>query len=349
VGRIIASRANEPNRRPNRVSRRTKNAPAHLTERRQRRNAKVLHSLVIAIGLTLASGVVARAAADRAENRIVSLTPAVTEILFAMGAGPEVVGVSQYCDFPPAAEKLPQVGSFLDPNLEAIVALRPNLIVSSWLSSDLRAIRTLNSLGYPTLIVRDDSLEDIRGSITQIGVRIGRSDQAAAMLEQMNQRFGAVRERLAGVKPRSVLMIVGHEPMIAVGSGTFLDQLIKMTGAINIADAAGGTWPRLSIEYIIARRPEVILDGQMGSDASSPSGFWRAYPMIPAVRNHHVYGYPEDRVLQPGPRVDESFELIAERIYPELWPELWPAAWLAPSNADETNPAQTARVADGHQ
>jgi iron complex transport system substrate-binding protein len=255
-----------------------------------------------------------------APQRVVSLTPAITEILFALGSGSEVVGVSQYCDYPPAVRNLPQVGTFLDPNVEAIVALRPTLIIGSWLSSDLRAIGTLKSLGYHVLVVHDNSLDEIRDSIRQIGAILGRREDAEALLQRINRRIDAVRERLTGVRPRTVLMVVGHEPMIAVGSGTFLDELIALANAINISDKAGEAWPRLSMEYVIAMRPEVILDGQMGSDPSSPSRFWDAYPMIPAVRDHRVYGYPEDRVLRPGPRIAQSFELIARRIHPRQWP-----------------------------
>ena len=108
--------------------------------------------------------------------RIVSLAPSVTETLFALGAGPEVVGVSQYCDYPPQVRDLPRVGSFLTPNLEAIIALRPTLVVGLELSSDVRQIRALNSMGYPVLLVSDDSLQQIETSIEKVGARIDRQD-----------------------------------------------------------------------------------------------------------------------------------------------------------------------------
>jgi iron complex transport system substrate-binding protein len=249
--------------------------------------------------------------------RIISLTPSVTEILFALGAGPEVVGVSQYCDYPPAAGKLPRVGSFLTPNIEAIVALRPTLVIGSWVSSGLPAFQSLNSMGYPTLIVKDNSLEQIEESIRVIGDRTGRSEQARDLLASINQHLDDVRRRLEGVKPRTVLMVVGHQPLIAVGGGTYLDELLHIAGGINIADGTGDSWPHLSIEYIVAMKPEVILDGQMGDDPTAPQRFWSEYPGIPAVKNHRIYSYPEDLTLHPGPRVWQSLELLASRIHPE--------------------------------
>ena len=116
-------------------------------------------------------------------------------------------------------------------------------------------------------------------------------------------------------------MLVGHQPIVAVGRGTFLDDLLKIARAENIADASSQQWPRLSVEFIISMRPEVILDGQMGSDPSSPGFFWSAYPTIPAVTMHRVSGYPDDPTLHPGPRVGKTLELLARLIHPEAWRE----------------------------
>ena len=253
-----------------------------------------------------------------AEMRIVSLAPSVTETLFALGAGPEVVGVSQYCDYPPQVRDLPRVGSFLTPNLEAILALRPTLVVGLELSSDVRQIRALNSMGYPVLLVSDDSLQQIEESIEKVGARINREEIAHQLVAKIKAQLASVREQLANVKPVRGLMLVGHQPIVAVGTGTYLDELLRIARTDNIATAANQQWPQLSIEYIIAMRPAVILDGAMGSDPSS-SEFWQKYPSIPAVRDHRVIGYPQDPILHSGPRVGQSLELIARMIHPEAF------------------------------
>lgn len=248
--------------------------------------------------------------------RIVSLAPSITETLFAIGAGPEVVGVSQYCDFPKAALKLPRVGSFLTPNIEEIVALRPTLIIGVSISSDTREFHALRAMGFRTLMLTDSTIGGIERSILQIGDATGRPIEARRLLGRLRRHLSAISERLRNVPTRRVLMVVGHQPMIAVGRGTFLDQLLKLAHADNIADAAGESWPRLSLEYIIASRPEVILDGAMGTVPPVPGDFWSRYRTIPAVRDGRVYGYPSEPTLQPGPRIWQSLEILARLIHP---------------------------------
>jgi iron complex transport system substrate-binding protein len=254
-------------------------------------------------------------------RRVVSLAPSVTETLFALGEGPTVVGVSQYCDYPPAAMRLPRVGTFLTPNIEAIVALRPTLIIGPGLASSRREVRALRKMGYPTMRVDEGSLDGIEQSIQLIGERTGQEQEARGLLGSIREQIGMVRARLQKVRPRTVLMLVGHQPMVAVGNGTYLDDLLKLAGADNIADLARQPWPRLSIEYIIAMRPEVILDGQMGNDSTTPDGFWARYPAIPAVRNHRIYSYPQNPVLHPGPRIGQSLEILARIIHPAVFGE----------------------------
>ncbi len=272
-------------------------------------------ALSVAAARAAAAAVTPDAAASPA--RIVSLAPSVTETLFALGEGSAVVGVSQYCDYPPAATHLPRVGTFLTPNVEAIAALRPTLIIGPGLSSNRRQVRALEAMGYGTMTVNDDSLAGIERSIALIGARTGHAAAARRLLASINARIDAVRARLQGVAPRTVVMLVGHQPTVAVGRGTFLDDLLRLAGADNIADLAPQSWPHLSLEYIIAMRPKVILDGQMGSNASTPAGFWSRYPTIPAVRDHRVFGYPDDPVLHPGPRVAQTLEILARLIHPE--------------------------------
>jgi iron complex transport system substrate-binding protein len=252
-------------------------------------------------------------------DRIVSLVPSVTETLFALGVGNEVVGVSSYDDYPPEVSKLAKVGSFLTPNLEAIAALRPTLVIGRGISANQREVHALRAMGYETLMIEDDSLSQIEQSIRVIGKRTGREGQADAIIARIEAKVNDVRTRVHPFPPRRALMLVGHQPIVAVGTGTYLDDLLKLAGAENIADASTQQWPQLSIEYIVAMRPEVILDGQMGSDPASPMRFWQAYPTIPAVRNRRVVGYPEDPTLHPGPRVGATLELIARLIHPEAW------------------------------
>lgn len=251
-------------------------------------------------------------------QRIVSLAPSVTETLFAIHAGPEVVGVSEYCDYPPAALKLPRVGSFLTPSVEAIVGLRPSLIVGLETSANEREIRALESMGYPVLLINDDSLRGIEDGIEKIGERTGHVEQAREVLTSMRARMHTVERRLRAIPARKVLVVVGHDPLVAVGGG-YLNQLLDLADCVNIAAGLGAEWPRVSLEYIIAAAPDIILDGQMGSDPHSPAGFWSRYPNIPAVRNRRIFGYDQNAVLRPGPRVGQTLEILAGLTHPEIF------------------------------
>lgn len=296
--------------------------------------------------ICVAAGAGAARAADPPDparpTRIVALAPSVTETLFAIGAGPDVVGVSQYCDYPPQAARLPRVGTFLTPNLEAIAALRPTIVIGLSSSSDIREVRALQAMGYGTLMVNDDSIAGIRASIARIGAAVGRDAAARALLGQMHNQFAALEDSLSAAPRRRVLMVVGHQPMVAVGRGTYLDELITLAHGANIAAADPQSWPRLSLEYIIAARPQVILDGQMGADARAKAGFWGRYPEIPAVREGRIYGYPQDPTLHPGPRVAETLEIIARRIHPEAFPAD-PDHAGATAVASDPNRAETGR------
>lgn len=296
--------------------------------------ARIIRPLAALLAAALLIG-----AAATQPLRIVSLAPSVTETLFALGEGGAVVGVSQYCDYPPAAIRLPRVGTFLTPNVEAIAALRPDLIIGPGLSSSRREVRALEAMGYQSMTVNDDSLAGIEQSIALIGARTGHDEAARRLLGAMRAHFDQVRARLKNTKPRTVVMLVGHQPMVAVGRGTFLDDLLRLAGGENIASRSAQSWPRLSIEYIIAMRPEVILDGEMGNDAGTTAGFWARYPAIPAVRDHRVFGYPQHPVLQPGPRVGQSLEILARLIHPQAFAESSPKS--------STSPADTRTAAPG--
>jgi iron complex transport system substrate-binding protein len=251
--------------------------------------------------------------------RIVSLAPSVTETLFALGAVDEVVGVSQYCDFPPAVKKLPRVGSFITPEIEAIVALRPSLVIGLATASDLREIKALHAIGIASLMVDDSSIAAIEQSVIAVGDHTGRGAIARKVIAALRHKMFLIRQRLRDQPQPAVLMVVGHQPLVAVGPETFLNELLMLAKSVNIAAPSDQAWPRLSLEYIIASRPQVILDGQMGTDPTMPDTFWAKYPTIPAVKNHRVLGYPEDPTLHPGPRIGLTLELLARRIHPEAF------------------------------
>ena len=252
--------------------------------------------------------------------RIVSLAPSVTETLFAIGAGPEVVGVSSYCDYPPQVAKIDRVGTFLTPSIEVILAKRPDLVIGVPTPGNRSPVESLERLGLKVLIVDPETVNAIDDSIVEIADAVGHGQAGRDLVKRIHADMAATRRQLDGAPVRRVLMVVGHTPLVAVGGGVFQDELIRMAHGVNLAASAGGQWPNLSLEWVVAQKPEVIIDATMGDEARSgaeAASFWSTFPMIPAVRDKRVYGYRDYAMLRPGPRIAEGFRTIAAFIQPE--------------------------------
>jgi iron complex transport system substrate-binding protein len=252
--------------------------------------------------------------------RVISLAPSVTETVFALGAGNEVVGVSTYCDYPPEVTKITRVGSFLTPNIEEIIALKPDVIIGVPTPGNEEPVKTLQSLGFKIVIVPADTVEQTRTSITMIAHALSRDDDGRRLVERFDTRMTAVRQRLQGAPLRRVLMVVGQKPLVAVGSGTFQDELIRMARGINVAGATGLTWPHLNLETVIAWAPQVIIDTSMGTEENAQVlEFWKQFPSLPAVREQRLYTYASYQLLRPGPRIPEALDMIARAVHPERY------------------------------
>jgi iron complex transport system substrate-binding protein len=274
----------------------------------------------IFLNCLLAGWLAARPAASAEVERIISLAPSVTETVFALGVGDRLVGVSTYCDYPPEVEHIDRVGTFLTPNVEAIVAKRPDVIIAVPTPGNQAPVESLRRLGFKVIIVDPNTIAEIEQSLVTIGRELGREPEAHALVARIDERLAALQARLADAPQRKVLMVVGHTPLIAVGEGTFQNELIRLAHGTNLAGAAGGAWPHLSIEFAIAADPEVIIDTSMGNEETAGAGalaFWKAFPTIPAVHAGHVYGYKTYQLLRPGPRIPEAFEAVARFIHPE--------------------------------
>jgi len=278
---------------------------------------------VLALFLLLTSCTPSEPKKGVSSRRIVSLAPSVTETLFAIGAQAEIIGICTFCDFPREVEKIDRVGSYSAPNVETIIAKRPDVVIGVP-PNNPEAIATLRQLGIRVVIVEVDTIEQIRAAIRTIAQEAGRVAQGESLLSEMDTRMAAIRARLEGAPQRRVLMVVGQEPLIAVGSGIFLNELITQAHGINIAADANQPWTRFSLEVAVAKQPEVIIDGSMGSEENDKSeylGIWKSFPTIPAVRDGRVHGTRSYTVLRPGPRLPDGFEEIARLIHPERFQE----------------------------
>jgi len=278
--------------------------------------------LAVALTILMLAPLVAWADEDPDRvRRIVSLAPSMTETVFALGAGDQLVGVSVYCDYPPQAKKIDRVGTFLTPNVEVIVAMRPDVVLAVPSPGNRNSVESLRKLGLEVLVSEPHSVDEVRDLILEVGSEIGRGEQARALVEDIDRRIALVKARTNAAEPRKVLMVIGQMPLRVVGAGTFLDELIRLSGGVNLAASVGGPWPHLSIEFPLVAKPEVIIDTTMGNEeragAGSATQFWDAFPTIPAVKEGRVYGHRQYHLLRPGPRVAEALETIARYIHPE--------------------------------
>jgi iron complex transport system substrate-binding protein len=255
--------------------------------------------------------------------RIISLAPSATEVLFALGAGGEVVGISTYCDYPPEVARIDRAGTFLTPNIEGILAKHPDVVIVVPSPGNRSGVESLRRLGLNVVVVDPQTVAEIEESFVTIGRAVGREEAGRTLVRRVQERMERARVRVADAPERKVLMVVGHTPLIAVGAGTFQDELIHMARGVNLGARAGGQWPHLSLEFVIAAAPEVIIDTTMGNEERAGAGaalaFWMPFPTIPAVTAHRVFGYQAYQILRPGPRLAEAFETMAQFIHPERW------------------------------
>lgn len=253
----------------------------------------------------------------KAPTRIVSLAPSVTETLFAIGAGAQVVGVTQFCDYPPEATQKPKVG-YANPNLESLVALQPDLIISpqEFLKPDL--LGKLEQLKIPVFILADKSVEDIFSHIQTLGRMLDRSTEAVALGMDLRQEIARLKARTQDQPLVRVLYVLNSQPLITVGPGSFIDQLIGLAGGVNVAAKSATPYPRLSMEAVLQEDPEVLVFpvGKAEGISETEQQTWRQWTTITAVKQGRLRQIPADLLNRPGPRIGKGLELLADILHP---------------------------------
>ncbi len=270
--------------------------------------------------------VVVDAAGQGRPSRIVSLIPAVTEMLFALGAGPQVIAVSSFDEYPPQVKSLPRVGALLDPDLERMLSLRPDLVIVYESQADFR--RQLERASVPVYVYKHAGLPDVLETMTSLGARIGRSTEAAAAVKQIADHLARIRARVKGLPRPRTLAVFGRDALAlrgiyASGGVGFVNDMLNAAGGENVFGDVRRQSVQATTELILARRPDVILELRAGSMAevlqAKERAVWGALAAVPAVRNHRVAFIIDPRTVVPGPRVAEGTELLARVLHPEAF------------------------------
>jgi iron complex transport system substrate-binding protein len=256
-------------------------------------------------------------------KRIISLIPAVTETLFAIGAGPQVAAVSSFDRYPPEVASLPKVGALVDPDLEKILSLRPDLVAVFSSQGDLR--RQLARAEIPTYLYDDAGLADITPMIRDVGVRVGRRDAAERLAAQIEQQLAAISLRVSGRPRPRTLIVFGRESgalrgIYASGAVGFINDIVSAAGGDNVFADLQQKAVQATAELILTRRPDVILElrpeGLSPEQVRREQTVWNALPSLPAVRNKRVYILTDARTVIPGPRIAEGTALISRVLHP---------------------------------
>jgi iron complex transport system substrate-binding protein len=247
----------------------------------------------------------------RTAQRIVSLAPSITESLFAIGAGSQVVGVTDYCNFPPEARSIHHVGGMINPSIETIVGLSPDLILFSMEGNQRQDFAILTGLRVPAFVTNPRNLEGINTSLLQLGALTGHMREAATLVSALTERTTKLKANIGPARTRT-LLFVSVQPLVAVGARTFLNELLVVAGGENLAASTGLTYPQLSREVVLDQDPAVLLVASDVMDSTqNVTALYPEWARLSAVRNGHVYRVNADLISRPGPRaVDGLASLI---------------------------------------
>ncbi|MCK4914484.1 MAG: ABC transporter substrate-binding protein [Planctomycetes bacterium] len=278
-------------------------------------------------------------------QKIVSLAPNLTEILFALELGDKIAAVSNSSDYPPEATEKNKVGTFWQPNTEAIIASKPDLVITLWFEQQKAVADSLNRLGYKTLTLKVETIEELWSAIEKIGDATGKQIEAEKLIATMKNSIFAYEQpvlRLSAPVLRSratakdesegkqtienkqrtrVLWVIQNEPLRVAAKNTFVNKLIELAGGENAIDTTFAQYPLINTEELISCGAEVIIQSAMSKNniakqQEAANVFWSKWQNLPAVKNNRIYVVEPDTVLRLGPRLSEGIELIANCLHP---------------------------------
>jgi iron complex transport system substrate-binding protein len=253
-------------------------------------------------------------------RRVVSLVPSATEILFAIGAQDRLAGVTDFCDFPPAARARPSVGGMVSPNLETLVALTPDLVLATPSGNRQETFLQLARLGLPVFLLDPGSLEEALDAVARLGALTGEQEAAARLVAGLRGRIRAVARRVAPYPRPRVLYVLWPEPLIVPGRGALVSDLIRAAGGESVTADRSEAYPRYSLEAALARGPEVIVLARHGTRAPAGLGQWERLTRLASGRGARVHAVNGDLVHRYGPRMVDGLEVLSRMIHPAAWP-----------------------------
>ena len=259
--------------------------------------------------------------------KIVSLAPNLTEILFTLGLEEQIVGVSNDSDYPPDAANKKKVGTFWQPSTEAIIACKPDLVVTLWFEQQKAVADNLKRLGYRVLTLKIEKIDELLTAIHKIGTMTDRQAQAEEHIEKLRNQLNDLRLKLGSANKVRVLWVVQVEPLRIAGRDTFINELIELAGGENAIGDTLQQYPPIGTEEILTCGVEVIIQSAMGTGGMADlqkdaEKFWSRWENVPAVKYDRIYVVEPDTVTRLGPRLFQGVELIARCLHPKIFEQV---------------------------
>ena len=255
-------------------------------------------------------------------NRIVSLAPSLTEILFALGLDDKIVGVTLDSDYPPAAQKKTKVGTFWQPDTEAVIAAKPDLVVTLQIEQQKSIADSLNRLGYQVLALKIEKIEELFTATQKIGIATGSEQRADELIEQIKGQLNYLKSKYSSTNKPKVLWVVQTEPLRVAGRNTFINEFIELLGGENAIGPTIQQYPPIGTEELLACNAEVIIQTSMGKtdigrQQQQAEIFWGKWASLPAVKDNKIYVVDSDTVLRLGPRLPQGVEMVGHCLHPD--------------------------------
>ena len=251
-------------------------------------------------------------------DRIVSLAPNLTEIVYFVGAGDRLVGDTEYCDYPAEAKKVAKIGDTMHPSVERIIALKPQIVLVSTASQLEAFTKQLDQQQIAVYVTNPRNLDEVFRSISTLGDLFGTKEQADKLVADLRRRSDAVTAAVSATKPIAVFYQVSDQPLYTIGRESFLTDLVRRAGGISATADVPGAFPRFSDEAALAARPEAIILPTGGSMGNANAKIAAPLKNSPAALNNRIYKINDDYLSRPGPRLIEGLEEMARALHPEV-------------------------------
>ncbi len=257
----------------------------------------------------------------KSPNRIVSLAPNITEVLYALDLSHRIVGVTTYSDYPEEAKQKHQVGSYVNPNIEKMISLKPHLVIGTYGGNPKTTILRLEALGFPVYVTRTETVAEMLGMIEDVGMITDTTKKAGVLVSMLKRRIKLVTDSVENAPRPLVFLEINAKPLITVGARSFQNEVIALAGGRNLGADSHARYPQYSLEDVVRREPDIILISTMDRTGlfEQQKAQWMRWDNIPAVKNNRIYFIDSDLVDRASPRIVDGLEGMARLIHPELF------------------------------